>query len=170
MTLLDHALATARPGLALEFGVATGSTLRRIATARPGQTYGFDSFEGLPEKWRDGFDAGRFACEPPDVPGAQLIVGWFEDTVPAWFIQRDVSDVGFVHIDCDLHSSTATVLDEMPRLEVGTVILFDELVGYPGWRHGEHRALLRWVAATGHILESIGSEGERVAFAVEGHA
>jgi hypothetical protein len=167
--LLDHCLAQARPGLALEFGVAKGKTLRTIAAARPGQTYGFDSFEGLPETWRDGFEAGRFACRPPDVPGAQLVVGWFDDTVPAWFADHDLADIGFVHIDCDLYSSTRTVLAHMPRLETGTVILFDELVGYPGWRHGEHRALLHWIAQTGHLLDAIGTEGERAAFTVTGH-
>lgn len=170
MTLLAHALGQARPGLALEFGVATGKTLRVIAAARPGQTYGFDSFEGLPETWRDGFEAGRFACAPPDVPGAELVVGWFDDTAPAWFAKHSAEDIGLVHIDCDLYSSTKTVLGHMPRLEPGTVILFDELVGYPGWRHGEHRALLHWVAATGHVLECIGTEGERAAFIVEGVA
>lgn len=170
MSLLRHALSQARPGLALEFGVATGKTLATIAAERPGQTYGFDSFQGLPEDWRPGFEAGRFACTPPNIPGAQLIVGWYDETVPAWFDQRDTSTIGFVHIDCDLYSSTRTVLAHMPRLEPGTVLLFDELVGYPGWRHGEHRALLHWIASTGHQLESVGAEGERVAFTVTGHA
>ena len=46
---LRHALSLAPGGgMALEFGVFTGSTLRIIAEARGGQggVYGFDSFEG----------------------------------------------------------------------------------------------------------------------------
>ena len=166
MTVLTDCLPHARPGLALEFGVASGDTLRLIAKARPGQTYGFDSFDGLPETWRDGFNQGMFACPPPDVPGAELVVGLFEDTLPAWFARHPVAEVGFVHIDCDLYSSTATILDHLHHLESGTVIVFDELTGYPGWEQHEHRALLEWVASSGIILEPIAAEGEAAGFKV----
>jgi hypothetical protein len=51
------------PGLALEFGVATGTTLKIIAdaVAHDRTVAGFDSFTGLPEAWRSGFPAGEFA-------------------------------------------------------------------------------------------------------------
>jgi hypothetical protein len=164
--VLDHCLAQARPGLALEFGVATGDSLRIIARNRPGQTYGFDSFAGLPENWRQGFRRGRFACDPPAIEGAELVIGLFDDTVPGWFAKRDPADIGFVHIDCDLYSSTAIILAHMHHLEPGTVVLFDELVGYPGWEQHEHRALLEWVASSGIILEPIAAQGERAGFKV----
>lgn len=41
----------------LEFGVESGNT---ISTFTNDKVYEFDSFEGLPEKWRDGFDKGAF--------------------------------------------------------------------------------------------------------------
>jgi hypothetical protein len=37
-----------------EFGVASGNTINYISTFTNDKVYGFDSFEGLPEKWRDG--------------------------------------------------------------------------------------------------------------------
>ena len=166
MTPLDVGLAQARPGLALEFGVASGATLRVIAEQRPGQTFGFDSFQGLPEEWRPGFPQGMFATHAPHIEGAELVVGLFEDTLPAWFTHHPVADIGLIHIDCDLYSSTATILDHMHNLESGTVIVFDELVGYQGWEQHEHRALLEWVASSGIILEPIAAEGERVSFKV----
>lgn len=67
-------------GLWLEFGVAEGKSLaaiaRRVSRLRTegdtrvsgGVVYGFDSFEGLPEAWKPGFDQGHFARphgEPP---------------------------------------------------------------------------------------------------------
>ena len=54
------------PGLALEFGVATGTTLTIIAEAVAADrtVAGFDVFTGLPETWRTGFPAGEFAQEP----------------------------------------------------------------------------------------------------------
>ena len=45
----------------LEFGVASGRTINYISKFTTDTVYGFDSFEGLPEKWRDGFDKGAFS-------------------------------------------------------------------------------------------------------------
>jgi len=166
--LLHHALDVARPGLALEFGVGTGDSLRTIASRRPGMTHGFDSFKGLPETWRPHFEAGRFACDRPDVPDAQLVIGMFQDTLPGWLRDHDRRDIAFLHIDCDLYSSTSYVLHTIGDLQPGTVIVFDELVGYHDWPDHEHRALLEWVAATGILLRPIGSvdHGEQVGFVV----
>jgi hypothetical protein len=146
---LRHALAAVQaPGPALEFGVATGTTLRIVAQHHPGPVVGFDSFEGLPEHWRLGFDTGAFAQpEPPQVDGAELVVGLFEQTLPA-FLDEHPGPVSFVH--CDLYSSTATVLSLVgPRLVPGSVVLFDEYFNYPGWPEHEHRAWTEHVERTG---------------------
>jgi predicted O-methyltransferase YrrM len=149
---LAHALGLApRGGMALEFGVYTGTTLRTIATARgDGKVYGFDSFQGLPEDWRAGFAAGAFGvAEPPDVPGAELVVGWFADTLPD-FLGAHPGPVDLLHLDADLYSSTATVLEHVgPRLRPGSVVVFDEYLNHPGWEDGEHRAWSEYVARTG---------------------
>ncbi len=142
-------------GLYLEFGVATGGTLRQIAAAAPaGAAFGFDSFQGLPEKWRAGFEAGAFAmAELPEVAGAELVVGWFDETLPG-FLDGHPEPVAFLHLDADLYSSTVTVLDALrPRLRVGTVLLFDEYFNFPGWEEHEHRAWTEFVARTGLEFE-----------------
>ena len=149
---LDHALSLAPAGgMALEFGVFSGTTLRRIAEYRAdGAVHGFDSFEGLPEDWRAGFRAGTFGEAPvPEVEGAHLVVGWFADTLPA-FLAEHPGPVDVLHLDADLYSSTRTVLDAVgPRLRAGSVIVFDEYLNHPGWESGEHRAWQEFVAATG---------------------
>jgi predicted O-methyltransferase YrrM len=156
---LRAALAEApREGLYLEFGVATGSTLRIIAeTAPAGSLYGFDCFDGLPEHWRAGFDAGMFAQEQlPDVPGAELVVGLFDDTLPG-FLDNTPGPVAFLHLDADLYSSTRTVLEALaPRLQKGTVIVFDEYFNFPGWEEHEHRAWTEFVAEQGLTFEYLG--------------
>ena len=49
--------------------------------------------------------------------------------------------VSFLHIDCDLYSSTKTVLTLLaPAIHIGTVIVFDEYCGYTGWEQHEARA------------------------------
>jgi predicted O-methyltransferase YrrM len=149
---LEYALSVAPvSGMALEFGVYTGTTLKIIATARPGgQVYGFDSFEGLPEHWRAGFAAGTFATETvPDIPGAELIVGWFDEVLPG-FLENHPGPVDFLHVDADLYSSAATVLNLVgPRLRKGSVVVFDEFFNYPGWQNHEYRAWTEYMERTG---------------------
>ena len=92
--------------------MATGTTLKIIAdaVANDRAVIGFDTFTGLPEAWRTGFPVGEFAqSEVPKVVGAELIVGLFEDELPA-FLARTEEQIAFLHVDCDLYSSTKTVL------------------------------------------------------------
>ncbi|HEY2221521.1 class I SAM-dependent methyltransferase [Actinomycetospora sp.] len=170
---LAHALSLApRGGMALEFGVYSGSTLRAIAEARGGtEVYGFDSFEGLPEDWRAGFRAGTFAMESmPEVPGAGLVPGWFSDTVPA-FLDAHPGPVDLLHLDADLYSSTATVLELVgPRLRPGSVVVFDEYLNHPGWQDDEHRAWREHVAAhdVEFVYEAFTHDHEQVVVVITG--
>lgn len=156
---LEHALSLAPPdGMALEFGVATGRTLTVIAGARKNQqVFGFDSFEGLPEDWRTNIPAGTFKVDRmPDVPGAELVVGMFDDTLPS-FLDSHSDPVAFMHLDADLYSSTVTVLEHVgPRLQQGSVIAFDEYFNYPGWEQHEHRAWQEYVTKSGIEFDYVG--------------
>lgn len=155
---LEHALSLAPPdGMALEFGVATGGTLTVIAAARKNeQVFGFDSFQGLPEDWRTNIPAGTFKVDQvPDVPGAELVVGLFADTLPDFFASHH-GPVAFMHLDADLYSSTVTVLEHVgPRLQPGSVIVFDEYFNYPGWEQHEHRAWQEFVTKSGIEFEYV---------------
>jgi predicted O-methyltransferase YrrM len=137
------------PGRALEFGVGAGTTLRIIADALSHEhdVVGFDCFAGLPEEWRPGFPAGMFAQEQlPIVPGARLVAGMFETTLPG-FLEENPGRIAFVHLDADLYSSTSTVLRLLgDRLGPGTVLVFDEFFRYPGWRQHEYRAWCEFIA------------------------
>jgi hypothetical protein len=149
---LEHALSLAPAGgMALEFGVYTGTTLKIISTERGGENiYGFDSFEGLPSDWRSGFPAGHFTVDGlPDVPGAELVTGWFDDTLPG-FLDAHPGVVDFLHVDGDLYSSAKTVLDLVgPRLRAGSVIVFDEFFNVPDWQNHEYKAWQEFVDRTG---------------------
>ncbi|MDV6209724.1 TylF/MycF/NovP-related O-methyltransferase [Rhodococcus erythropolis] len=158
---LRHALGLIEiPGMALEFGVASGTTLRIVAeafTEREGTVAGFDVFSGLPETWRTGFPVGEFAQESiPEVPGAQLVPGLFEDTLPS-FLNDESDPVAFLHLDADLYSSTKTVLDLLgDRLVPGSIVVFDEFFNYPGWQQHEYRAWTEFVTRTGISFEYLG--------------
>jgi predicted O-methyltransferase YrrM len=138
-------------GLALEFGVFAGRSLRIIAELRKGQdVYGFDSFEGLPEDYRPHVREGAFAVgELPEVDGAELVVGWFQDSLPG-FLAAHPGPVDFLHIDGDLYSSAVTVLDHVgPRLQPGSIVVFDEFFNFPDWQRHEFRAWQEWLDRTG---------------------
>jgi hypothetical protein len=151
LELLSHAaLMAPSEGLVLEFGVASGRTICHLADALSGRSvFGFDSFEGLPEDWRPGFEKGRFAQKQPTVPkNAQLIEGWFNESLPP-FLAKHSGPVAVLHIDCDLYSSTKTVLSLLTdRIIPGTIIVFDEYWNYPGWQQHEYLALQEFVSAT----------------------
>lgn len=145
-------------GLACEFGVYQGLSLRFIAARRPGPVHGFDSFQGLPEAWKEGEGAGSYSARNrlPSVPAnVTLHPGWFEETLPA-FVSGAPGRIALLHIDCDIYRSTATVLAQVRSLLApGTVVAFDEYLGYPGYREHEFAAWHEFVAHHGVRYEYI---------------
>lgn len=134
----------------LEFGVFSGGTIRFIANHIGKNTvHGFDSFEGLPEAW-GGFNLGHKAFDLqgrlPRVPNnVELHRGWFQDSLPLWLSDHSGA-VAFVHIDCDIYSSTQVILSLLAeRIVPGTVILFDEYFNYPNWEQQEYKAFQEFV-------------------------
>lgn len=158
LELMEAAVLQAAPsGLFLEFGVASGRTISHLANLVKGPIYGFDSFDGLPETWRTGFGKGAFAGEAPPVPtNVSLIKGWFSETLPI-FLSQDTGRVSFLHVDCDLYSSTKCIFDLLGnRITKGTVIQFDEYWNYPGWKQNEFRAFEELLGASGMSSTLIG--------------
>ncbi len=136
-------------GMILEFGVGEGTSLGWLQEELPERrVVGFDSFEGLPEDWRSGFPQGFFGhVNPEDFDGRELCIGWFEDTIPAFFAAND-DPIALLHVDCDLYSSTVTVLEAcMPRMVDGGVIVFDEFFNYPAWEQHEAKAWREYLTA-----------------------
>ena len=147
-------------------------------------THCFCSYQGLPERWREGRGGGFFdrgGALPPVAPNVNLHVGWFDATLPAFLRGKaaaakaeaeagagagaEVADAAasaaagkaavaamaavataaareeeplcaatarlracFVHIDCDLYSSTKTVLTLLaPAIRTGTASMLKAL-------------------------------------------
>lgn len=142
-------------GDVLEFGVFEGGTINHLAKLHQGNVYGFDSFEGLPESWSnvDGgfYPAGTFKTEIPRVRNnVTLVKGLFDETLPD-FMTEFHNNIKLLHIDCDLYSSTTTVLTLINnKIVKGTVIVFDELANwrkeslYKNYKENEWLALKNW--------------------------
>lgn len=169
--LLTFALdRTTPPGLYLEFGVASGTTVNLIASTVAGPIYGFDSFAGLPEAWLGYLPKGAFRQERlPLVRGnVELVVGLFAETLPR-FLGEHLDGVAFLHVDCDLYSSTKTIFEYLgPRIRSGTVIVFDEYFNYPGWEGGEYKAFQEFILARGLSYTYLGyTNSQQVALKID---
>lgn len=170
LELLSFALKQVKnkDGLYLEFGVFSGHTINHLARQIAGPVYGFDSFEGLPERWRDGIGAGHFKPKggalPKVRPNVELVKGWFDKTLPE-FLEKHAQKVSFIHVDCDLYSSTKSIFTFLaPRIQSGTVIVFDEYFNYFGWKEGEYKAFQEFIAREGlkHEYLSYNRVGEQI--------
>ena len=161
MDLLRKALqATDGDGLYLEFGVFQGESINIIAKEMPLKTiYGFDSFEGLPEEWTAGTEKGTFNVGgnlPTVENNVHLVKGWFDATLPQ-FLDEHKEPCNFIHVDCDLYSSTKTVFNLLKeRIVPGTQIVFDEYFNYIGWQEGEHKAFQEFIEETHLHFKYIG--------------
>jgi hypothetical protein len=167
--LLRHTIARVDPALEtwIELGVASGRSTRALAKLARGigphvHVHAFDSFQGLPEDFIDGVPAGAFATTPPVFTERNITLhpGWFHDTLRV-FAQSLRSQIGFIHVDADLYSSTKTALDAFgPRIGPGTALLFDEYWNFPGCYEHEFRAFQEFIQASGLRFEYLGYNKE----------
>ena len=177
--LLVYALSQSKvEGHYTEFGVFTGGTIRFTAkqlkrqkrTAKT-QVHGFDSFEGLPEAW-SGFNLGDRAFDVggklPDVPSnVKLHKGWFENSIPPW-LTKHAGPIAYMHIDCDLYSSTKTIFELLaPRMVPGTIVLFDEYFNYPNWEKHEFKAFQEFVKTHNVRYTYLGYARQQVAVRID---
>jgi hypothetical protein len=144
-------------GYVAEFGVDKGKSFTQLCSLFPNDTvYGFDAFKGLPEggKWHGNtIHKGMFDNhgKPPFVIPAngEITNGWFDDTLHEFDIAK-TQPAKYLHIDCDVYSSTRTILEILNESIVkGTIIVFDDYCNYTGWRQGEWKAWQQFVKVTG---------------------
>jgi hypothetical protein len=146
-------------GHILDLGVYKGGSTRALARTFPNNLiHGFDSFEGLPEDWsharKGSFDLGGIL---PDMPkNVRLYKGWFDQTLPVWYRENSGKQISLLRVDCDIYSSTKTIFTVLePLIKSGTWILFDELIGYRGFRDHEYKAFTEFRAKTGLDFEYV---------------
>jgi len=157
------------PGPVVECGVYHGFSLAQLAASTKRPIHGFDSFEGLPEEWKPGEPAGSYSTQgqiPSTSAHVKLHRGWFEDTLPDFANQLKES-IALLHVDCDLYSSTRTVLSTLgPKLCPGSLLVFDDFLAYAGYEQHEFRAAHEYFAASGRSFELVGAVllGRAVAF------
>lgn len=160
--IFRQAAAEMNDGLILEFGVAEGHSAAEMSHFFGGERtiHGFDSFEGLPEDWRPEFPQGIFACEVPTLADNIILhKGMFQETLPGFIEALHHTDkIAFLHLDADLYSSTAYVLERLEdRLVPGSFVVFDELhYLYNNYLEHEYKAFVEHHDRTGFHYEFLG--------------
>lgn len=148
-----------REVLYLEFGVFQGEATRywsKLLLNPNSKLHGFDSFEGLPEKWLADHQKGHFSTEGAiprmDDSRVEFFKGWFDETLPKYRCPPHEALV--VNLDADLYSSTICVLKALQaNIVPGTYIYFDEFNN----RDHELRAFDEFINETGMTFSLVGA-------------
>lgn len=145
----------------MTFGMAYQEATRHGHAAR---LWAFDSFQGLPPqagakdehaKWIAGnmktsLDQFHKVCAKNGIPGERysVVSGFYDETLPKLSNEEAPADIALVYIDCDLYSSTQTVLEFLsPRIKHGLIIAFDDYFCFSASQiAGERRAMLEFFA------------------------
>lgn len=158
----------------IEFGVWKADSINFFSSRFPqAQFFGFDSFEGLPENWRPGFAKGEFSLDgvlPKVNDNVTLVPGWFNKTLPTFIQEVEIKPNLFLHIDCDLYSSTKDIFNNLGSKFKGNVyMLFDEYFNYPFWEHHEFKAFKELIDEFGLSYEyiAINIDHEQVLLKIE---
>ena len=117
----------------LEFGVAGCQSFRWWLERNKhpeSRFFGFDTFEGLPEKW-GAFEKGSmaYALESLQITDerATFHKGLFQQTLVPFLEKYQSGPKKLIHIDSDLFSAALFVLTQWYRLlKPGDILLFDE--------------------------------------------
>jgi O-methyltransferase len=168
---IDNVLLARRGAAAggdlVECGTWRGGLSAAMAWALPGRhSVLFDSFEGLPDaKPIDGPDAIRYStqergydnCRAEEAwaaqamarvgqPDAEIIKGWFEDTVPVWAQQQ--RPIAVLRLDGDWYDSTILCLEHLwPLVSQGGIVIIDDYYTWDGCSKAVHDHLSRAQAA-----------------------
>jgi hypothetical protein len=158
-------------GNLIEFGVFNGNTMNRLIKGAEEKgkqfklVYGFDSFIGLPKEtdgvwnnpeWPEGafnlcdfykldsIDSGiKFARDRIERKDIVLIDGFFDKTLNKYLGEVLRETGSYIHIDVDIHRSTAEVLDflftyNIPKLY--SIIRYDDWCSTPEYQGGNSLA------------------------------
>lgn len=148
----------------LEFGVFRGDSLfwwLENISHPESRFVGFDTFTGLPERWRATEPEGAFNVygRIPETNDTRCSfeVGLFQDTLLGFIARQDFSRRLVINLDADLFSSTLYVLTTFARhFKRGDIIFLDNFI----CSLDEYRAFEAFVSAFRVKYEVVGAIGE----------
>ena len=122
--------------------------------------WAFDSFKGIPvaksymdrhPNWKKGamftnIESFHKICQAHNIPreAYTLVPGFYDETLTNIPKDSPPKDIALAYVDCDMFSSTQTVLNFLtPRLKHGMIIAFDDYFCYASNQiAGERKAFI----------------------------
>jgi hypothetical protein len=149
--VMKGAISEMIEGDIFEFGVWRGESIKFLARMLPDrQIYGFDSFIGLPEAWPGReitHGKGHFNMrnkKPKVHDNVELVAGFFDESLPSFFETYN-KQISILHVDCDIYSSTVSILKNAHKcISTGTILVFDEFYNYQNFELNEIKAWLEY--------------------------
>ena len=136
-------------GDCIEFGVFTGSSFKHAIRVDAKYNkksesifYGLDSFEGFPDDSHPYFNQENFKSSykrakkiEKKFNNAQIIKGFFSDSLNNNSELKNIKKIKFAYIDCDLYTSAIEPIKFLEkRLVIGSYLMIDDFVNID--RHG----------------------------------
>ena len=171
------------PGAIVECGTWKGGMIAGLVSVfGTGHSYYlFDSFEGLPPakeidgeralRWqadndlvncRASIEYARSAMKRAGIDNAQIVKGWFENTLPG---RRIGGGILLLRIDGDWYDSTMCILENLfPQVIPGGCVIIDDYQCWDGCAMAVHDFLSR-----NKRSERIGLFNDRVSFLIKRH-
>lgn len=155
----------------LEFGVFKGESILDMARLNKydsSRFFGFDTFTGFPENWKEGYSKGGWSANnnTPYTKDDRInfIKGKFQDTLDNFLDDFKPKNRLIIHMDADLYSSTLFVLAKLDQFLVNdTIIMFDQF----GDTSSEFRAWYDYTRSFYRDFEIISSTGRLNRVAVQ---
>ena len=121
----------------LEFGVFEGKSIdywRKLNQNPQSRFYGFDTFTGLPEEWKNllaDVPSGTYTANGklPEIDDKRVMFykGLFQETIDPFLEKYQPSKKIVIHNDSDLYSSSLYLLTRLDDIiKKNTIIIFDE--------------------------------------------
>jgi Flp pilus assembly protein TadD len=140
--VFDFAIEKSDKSRALyEFGVWMGESFRYLEPHFK-KSFGFDTFDGLPEDWHN-IPSGTYSSfgKIPTIGKGEFIVGEFSKSLPEFFKKKRPM-AGLLNFDADLYSSTSSALNHsISVMDEYSILVFDELIINENWEEDEYKAL-----------------------------
>lgn len=134
--ITDKYKLNSQPISYFEFGVASGVSFEwwlKHVTHPDSLFFGFDSFEGLPEKWGCFFRKGAMAHDVKQLDDSRhhFVKGLFQNSMRNFMKEYkcilELERKKIILFDADLFSSSIYLLSQLyPYLRKGDVLIFDE--------------------------------------------
>ena len=151
--VLDNKHKFLNNGLWMEFGSGKADSLNILSKYTDKTIYGFMNMKNPNTK-------ETIKGHPKVEKNVNIFMGEYVNKIDEFKKKYD-GDIALLHIDCDTYEETIKVFDKLhDRIKDGCVIIFDELINYPGFEKEEMKAFYEYTQKYNISYEWVGTKNK----------